>query len=62
VKFVLEYEFNSCADWVGFVVDKVTLALVFPQDFCFLESVSSTKAQHKYLFILSRVTATYKNG
>jgi hypothetical protein len=40
VKVGLGYACHSSTDYVGFVFDKVTLALVFPQNFGFLGTVS----------------------
>ena len=51
MKVGLGCAFNSSEDCVGFVVDKVTLALIFLKIFGFRGQFQSTKAKHKYLFI-----------
>lgn len=51
VKIGLVYAFNSSAECVGFVVDKVTLVLFFPRISVFRGQFHSTTAQHRYLLI-----------
>jgi hypothetical protein len=51
VKVGLGYIINYSADCLGFVVDKVTLALDFPKTSIFRSQFHPTKAQHKCLII-----------
>ena len=63
MKVGLGCAFNSSEDCVGFVVDKVTLALIFPKTLVSGVSFNPPKRNiNIYLSVLFMVTATTMNG